>query len=99
MVYRFISLLLTVLIQIQMAQQARAQSVRMFGRIRGAGLIAGALLRKAIWYQQWASYSAQARGYSGKIHDGGCDLPVSIYRLIIIAVYAVFISAAAIVSR
>ncbi len=88
MVYRFIGLLLTVFIQIQMAQQARAQSARLGGRVRGAGLVAGALLRKAVWYQQWASYSAQARGYSGMVQADECEVPVSYPRMIIIALYA-----------
>lgn len=95
MVYRFIGLLLVVFIQIQMAQQARAQSVRLGGRIRGAGLVAGALLRKAVWYQQWASYSAQARGYAGMLHDEECETPVYFPRLILIALYAAVVAACA----
>ncbi len=96
MVYRFIGLLLSVFIQIQMAQQARSQFSRFGGRIRGAGLVAGALLRKAIWYQQWASYSAQARGYSGQAVYGGCDAEISFFRLIIIALYTTAVVAGAI---
>jgi len=87
LIYRFIGFLVAVFAQIQNAQRARAARKTFLASLSSAGLFASALLRKALWYQVWASYAAEARCYSGMQIYSRFPFSFSLFRLLIVAFY------------